>query len=94
MDDVSEWCQIRQLHDPTLCGSNRGPLYQKNKKGRHWGRIPPPRWLPPRAHAEETPKDMPQGGTVNVIDLSAHGAGRAHIAVYRYRENDFRSYIF
>ena len=33
MDDVSEWCQIRQLHDPTLCGSNRGPLYQKNKKG-------------------------------------------------------------
>ncbi len=41
-----------------------------------------------------TPRDMPSGGTVNVIELSAHDAGRAFIAVYRYRENDFRPYIF
>jgi photosystem II stability/assembly factor-like uncharacterized protein len=43
---------------------------------------------------EITPKDMPPGGTVNVIELSAHDPGRAFIAVYRYRQNDFRPYIF
>lgn len=41
-----------------------------------------------------TPDAMPKGGTVNMIDLSAHGPGRAFIAVYKYRENDFRPYIF
>jgi hypothetical protein len=41
-----------------------------------------------------TPADMPRGGTVNVIDLSAHDPGRAHVAVYKYRENDFNPYIF
>jgi hypothetical protein len=41
-----------------------------------------------------TPADMPDGGTVNMIDLSAHGPGRAHIAVYRYMQGDFSPYIF
>ena len=44
--------------------------------------------------SEITPAAMPEGGTVNVIELSAHDAGRAFVAVYRYRENDFRPYIF
>jgi len=29
-----------------------------------------------------------------MIDLSAHDPGRAHIAVYKYREQDYRPYIF
>jgi hypothetical protein len=37
---------------------------------------------------------MPEGGTVNAIELSAHDPGRAFIAVHRYREDDFRPYIF
>jgi hypothetical protein len=37
---------------------------------------------------------MPAGGTVNSIDLSADRPGRAVMAVYRYRENDFRPYVF
>lgn len=41
-----------------------------------------------------TPKDMPERGTVNAIDLSAHDDGRALIAVHKYRENDFTPYIF
>ena len=61
-------------------GSDDGKLHLSRDHGVNW--------------KEVTPKDMPEGGTVNVIDLSAHGAGRAHIAVYRYRENDFRPYIF
>jgi photosystem II stability/assembly factor-like uncharacterized protein len=43
---------------------------------------------------EITPDGMPEDGTVNVIELSAHDAGRAFIAVYRYREDDFRPYVF
>jgi photosystem II stability/assembly factor-like uncharacterized protein len=41
-----------------------------------------------------TPPGMPRRGTVNRIDVSAHAAGRAFIAVHRYRENDFAPYIF
>ncbi|MEJ2319730.1 MAG: glycosyl hydrolase [Gemmatimonadales bacterium] len=41
-----------------------------------------------------TPSAMPEGGTVNAIELSPHAPGRAFIAVYRYREDDFTPYIF
>jgi len=43
---------------------------------------------------EITPKTMPLEGTVNTIELSAHEPERAFMAVYKYRENDFRPYIF
>ncbi len=41
-----------------------------------------------------TPRGMPEWGTVNMIDLSAHGAGRAHIAVHKYRQADYGAYMF
>jgi photosystem II stability/assembly factor-like uncharacterized protein len=41
-----------------------------------------------------TPVGMPEWGTVNVIELSAHDPGRALIAVHRYRTDDFTPYIF
>jgi len=41
-----------------------------------------------------TPPGMPQYGTVENIDLSAHRAGRAYVAVQRFRMDDFRPYIF
>ncbi len=44
--------------------------------------------------AEVTPDDMPAEGTVNSIDLSRNTPGRAVIAVYRYRDDDFRPYVF
>lgn len=43
---------------------------------------------------EITPDDMPDQGTVNSIDLSANRHGRAVMAVYKYRDNDFRPYVF
>jgi photosystem II stability/assembly factor-like uncharacterized protein len=43
---------------------------------------------------EITPDDMPAGGTVNSIDLSPNQPGRAVMAVFRYREGDFRPYVF
>jgi len=41
-----------------------------------------------------TPKGMPEWGTVNMIELSTRNPGRALIAVHRYRQDDFRPYIF
>jgi hypothetical protein len=61
-------------------GSDDGRVHLSRDGGASWKEI--------------TPKDMPRGGTVNVIELSAHDPGRAFLAVYRYRENDFRPYIF
>ncbi len=61
-------------------GSDDGKIHISRDDGATWSDITPP--------------DMPPGGTVNVIDLSAHDPGRAHVAVYRYREDDFRPYIF
>ncbi|MEQ8330290.1 MAG: hypothetical protein RH859_07435 [Longimicrobiales bacterium] len=43
---------------------------------------------------EITPADMPAEGTVNSIDLSPNTPGRAVMAVYRYRDGDFRPYVF
>jgi photosystem II stability/assembly factor-like uncharacterized protein len=61
-------------------GSDDGRVHLSRDRGATWTEI--------------TPKAMPEGGTVNVIELSAHDPGRAFVAVYRYRENDFRPYIF
>lgn len=41
-----------------------------------------------------TPKKMPLEGTVNKIELSTHSPGRAFVAVYKYRDNDFMPYVF
>ena len=41
-----------------------------------------------------TPKKMPEWGQVNMIELSAHDAGRAFLAVTRYKDDDFAPYIF
>ena len=41
-----------------------------------------------------SPKNMPEAGTVNAIELSTHNPGTAYAAVYRYRRADFNPYIF
>lgn len=61
-------------------GSDDGLLHISRDNGKNWQNI--------------TPSQMPKEGTINSIDLSAHGKGRALVAVYKYRENDFRPYIF
>lgn len=61
-------------------GSDDGRLHISRDNGDSWQEI--------------TPKDIPVEGTINNIDLSAHQDGRALISVYKYRENDFKPYIF
>lgn len=61
-------------------GSDDGLVHISRDNGASWQNI--------------TPSNMPKEGTVNMIDLSASKKGRATMAVYRYRDNDFRPYIF
>jgi len=61
-------------------GSDDGLLHISRDKGQNWENI--------------TPKGMPFEGTINKIELSAHQPGRAFVAVYNYRYNDFKPYIY
>ncbi|MBK9488936.1 MAG: glycosyl hydrolase [Haliscomenobacter sp.] len=61
-------------------GSDDGRVHLSRDNGKTWQNI--------------TPGNIPVDGTVNMIELSAHAAGRALIAVHKYRENDFKPYIF
>jgi photosystem II stability/assembly factor-like uncharacterized protein len=69
--------------------NNKGTIWAGTDDGRvHITRNDGQSWQ------EITPKGMPQYGTVNKIDLSAHQAGRAFMAVQKYRFDDFRPYIY
>lgn len=67
----------------------RGTIWVGSDDGRvHITRDDGANWI------EITPPAMPRFGTVNRIELSQHQPGRAFLAVHRYREGDFRPYIF
>ena len=61
-------------------GSDDGLVHLSRDGGGHWEDI--------------TPKKMPDWGQVNMIEPSSHDPGRAFLAVTRYRQDDFRPYIF
>ena len=61
-------------------GTDDGRVHKSTDGGGNWN--------------DATPRDMPEGGTVNVIEISEHDPDRIFVAVYRYRENDFKPYIF
>jgi photosystem II stability/assembly factor-like uncharacterized protein len=61
-------------------GSNDGPFHVTRDDGKTWTNI--------------TPKDLPPGGRVAMIEPSPHRAGSAYYAVYRYLLGDFRPYIY
>ncbi len=61
-------------------GSDDGLVHISRDNGKSWKNVTPPQ--------------MPEEGTVNMIDPSSYQGGRAYVAVYKYRENDFRPYIF
>ena len=61
-------------------GTDDGRLHISKDDGKNWEEI--------------TPKGFPPEATINSIDLSAHSPGRAIIAAYKYRDNDFHPYIY
>lgn len=61
-------------------GSNDGRVHITRDGGTTW--------------TDVTPLDLPQPATVNRIDASPHRPGTAFLAVYRYRLDDFRPYVY
>ena len=61
-------------------GSDDGLIHISRDKGKTWQNV--------------TPKNMPVEGTVNKISISKHAPGRVFAAVFRYRDGDFKPYIF
>ncbi len=61
-------------------GSNDGPFYVTRDNGKTWTNV--------------TPKDLPEGGRVQYIDISPHRKGSAYFAVYRYLLGDYQPYIY
>jgi photosystem II stability/assembly factor-like uncharacterized protein len=61
-------------------GSDDGLVHVSRDDGAHW--------------TDVTPKGLPEWGTVNAIDVSRTKAGRAFIAVHRYRLDDFKPYVY
>ena len=61
-------------------GSDDGLIHITRDGGKSWVNITPE-------------KIIPYQGTINKIELSSHEPGRALVAVYNYRNNDFNPYI-
>ena len=66
--------------DEIWAGTDDGRVHVTMNRGGSW--------------REVTPPGMPELGTVDEIEISAHQMGRAYIAVQRYRMDDFSPYIF
>ena len=83
---VETYCTIFAFEESPLekgvlwAGSDDGRVHVSRDNGATWGDV--------------TPQDMPREGTVNMFDISTTAPGRVLMAVYRYRDNDFRPYIF
>jgi photosystem II stability/assembly factor-like uncharacterized protein len=61
-------------------GANDGPFYVTRDNAKTWTNV--------------TPKDLPEGGRVQYIDISPHRKGSAYFAVYRYLLGDYQPYIY
>lgn len=83
---VETYCTIFAFEESSLepgvlwAGSDDGRVHVSQDNGQNWQNV--------------TPKDMPKEGTVNMFDISTQHPGRVLMAVYRYRDNDFKPYIF
>ena len=69
-------------HTPEVvwAGTDDGRLHVTRDNGNTWQDV--------------TQDDMPQYGTVDMIDVSPHQAGVAYVAVQKFRFDDFAPYIF
>jgi len=61
-------------------GSDDGLIHVSRDDGANWENVTPP--------------DLPEFTTINMIDLSIHGPGRAHVAAFRYRMDDETPYMY
>ena len=72
--------ESKHLPGVLWAGTDDGLVHLSRDGGENWKNI--------------TPADMPDSGTVNILEVSPHAAGRAFISVLRFRLDDFRPYVF
>ncbi len=66
--------------DLIWAGSDDGLIHITTDGGKNWSNV--------------TPKDMPEWGTVSMIEASPFQAGTAYVAVERHKMDDFAPYAF
>jgi photosystem II stability/assembly factor-like uncharacterized protein len=66
--------------DLIWAGTDDGLLHITRDGGKNWQNI--------------TPKNMPEWGTVSMIEASPYDAGTAYVAVQRHKLDDFAPYVF
>ncbi|MDE2971424.1 MAG: glycosyl hydrolase, partial [Acidobacteriota bacterium] len=72
--------ESKHLPGVLWAGTDDGLVHISRDSGENWTNITPP--------------EMPDSGTVNILEVSPHTAGRAFISVVRFRLDDFRPYVF
>ena len=72
--------ESKHLPGVLWAGTDDGLVHLSRDGGENWKNI--------------TPTGMPDSGTVNILEVSPHAAGRAFISVVRFRLDDFRPYVF
>jgi hypothetical protein len=73
--------QVSPHNEETIwAGTDDGLVWITKDQGDNWTNI--------------TPKDLPQYGTVQNLEISKHQPGKAYIAVHRYRLDDWKPYIW
>ncbi|HEY2496792.1 MAG TPA: glycosyl hydrolase [Candidatus Angelobacter sp.] len=66
--------------DLIWAGSDDGLVHITTDGGKNWANV--------------TPKEMPEWGTVSMIEASPYAAGSAYVSVQRHKMDDFAPYIF
>ena len=66
--------------DLIWAGTDDGLVQLTRDAGQHWENV--------------TPKDMPEWGTVSMIEASPKDVGTAYLAVERHKSDDFAPYVF
>lgn len=79
-DTIFSVTESPQQKDLIWAGSDDGLIHITTDGGKNWQNV--------------TPKNMPEWGTVRMIEASPFAAGTAYVAVERHRLDDFAPYIF
>jgi photosystem II stability/assembly factor-like uncharacterized protein len=79
-DTIFAVAESPQTAGTIWCGTDDGLVQVTRDDGKTWTNI--------------TPKDMPEWGTVSLIELSPFADGTAYVAVDRHRLDDRKPYIF
>jgi len=79
-DTIFAIAESPQTAGTIWAGSDDGLLHVTRDGGKNWANI--------------TPKEMPEWGTVSLIELSPFADGTAYVAVDRHRLDDLKPYIF